>query len=427
MDHALTCALWRKKSCAKGRNGCDDAWKKNCGSKPQLFPPTEKKPLQSVQHRKLTIKTMAGDIVLPAEYGRDVDTGRMVMPLREQLGLEGRQPMSPALEDRLCHLAVAATSYERAAEVARRFGIATDDSQLQRLVQRVGERAIAQEEERVSLAFDLGGGKAVSREAGAGLAGERFSMVLMLDGTMLRNRGVDWGLKPATAPGERVAWHELKAGLVIRLPAIMCGRGAEKFYVASAGEAASIGRKLYAEALRRGLEQAERVYVIADGAVWIWRLAAEHFPEGVGTLDFYHASEHLWVLARSLFGESGSAAQAWVEPLLHNLKHGGGEDLLSLLERLVQSPDASWDAAQREVLRRESNYFHSHAEHLDYSRARREGMPLGSGAMESACSQLQGRFKRPGQFWSPSGEQHLLALELAWRNGDWPKLWAMAA
>ena len=43
-------------------------------------------------------------------------------------------------------------------------------------------------------------------------------MVLMLDGTMLRSRGQDWGMKLASAPGDRVAWHELKASLVTRLP-----------------------------------------------------------------------------------------------------------------------------------------------------------------------------------------------------------------
>jgi hypothetical protein len=72
---------------------------------------------------------MFGDITLPAAYGRDPTSGKMVMPLREALGLHGHQPMSPVLEDRLRHLAITATSYERAAEVARRFGIATDDSQ----------------------------------------------------------------------------------------------------------------------------------------------------------------------------------------------------------------------------------------------------------------------------------------------------------
>ena len=261
------------------------------------------------------------------------------MPLRERLGLEVHQVMTPVLEDRLCHLAITATSYNRAGELARKFGIATDDSQIQRVVQRIGERAEAQAEERVSSAFDLQKRKEVVREAELECKKKPFSLVLMLDGTMLRTRGVDWGLKPASAPGERVAWHELKAGLVIRIPESSSGKRQElaKYYVADAGGPEAIGRKLYAEALRRGLEQAKGVYVVADGAAWIWRLAEEHFPESSGTLDYFHASEHLWALARSFCKDNEDAVRAWVEPLLKTLKYRGGEELVPVLEELLKT------------------------------------------------------------------------------------------
>ena len=377
------------------------------------------------------------------------------MPLRKQLRLQDYQSMSPILEDRLCHVATNTTSYERAAETAKLFGISTDDSQIQRLVQRMGKRAEAQVEQRVSRAFDPKGNKEMIHEAKLELRGKgAFSMVLMLDGTMLRRRGENWGLKPASAPGERVAWHELKAGLVIRIPASAAldaskpqdtamapgapadpkrkgGRKRKKlpkYYVASDGGPEVIGRRLYAEALRRGLEQAKRVYVIADGAVWIWRLAEEHFPGSVGELDFYHASEHLWALARVLHDGKEEAARAWVAPLLQNLKYRGGGELLSLLEELLKTSEKKkLSAEQHESLAREATYFHNHKSRLDYPRAKRDGVPLGSGSMESACSQLQGRFKCPGQFWSRLGERYLLALDLARRNRDWGEIWAQTA
>jgi hypothetical protein len=52
-----------------------------------------------------------------------------------------------------------------------------------------------------------------------------------------------------------------------------------------------------------------------------------------------------------------------------------------------------------------------------------QGCPNGSGAMESFCSQLQGRFKRCGQFWGSAGMADLLALDVARRNFDWDALW----
>ena len=38
---------------------------------------------------------------------------------------------------------------------------------------------------------------------------------------------------------------------------------------------------LYQLAVQCGLEQAEQVVVVGDGAPWIWKLAAEHFPDAV--------------------------------------------------------------------------------------------------------------------------------------------------
>ena len=363
-----TCGKSKHKFWQKGKNGCDGEWKTCSKKEPRLFPPEARGSLQDVQRRELTLKTLTGEIVLPADYGRDRASGQRVMPLREKLGLQEHSSLTPVLEDRLCCLALTAPSYEKAAEVARQFGISTDDSQIQRLVQRRGERAQAQAEERVARAFDLQGNREVVREAARELKGEPpFSMVLMLDGTMLRSRGKDWGLKPASVPGERVAWHELKAGLVIRLPESSPDgprRELAKYYVASDGDPESVGRRLYAEALRRGLEQARRVYVIADGAAWIWNVAAEHFPGSGEVLDFYHASEHLWALARALWGEEGDAARSWVTPLLHTLKHRGGESLLPVLEELLRAAAGKGDAEPCKTLKREAAYFRRHESRL---------------------------------------------------------------
>ncbi len=41
------------------------------------------------------------------------------------------------------------------------------------------------------------------------------------------------------------------------------------------GDPYEFGRRLYAEALRQGLNQAQKIYVVADGGVWIWNLVAD--------------------------------------------------------------------------------------------------------------------------------------------------------
>ena len=106
------------------------------------------------------------------------------------------------------------------------------------------------------------------------------------------------------------------------------------------------------------------------------------------------------------------------------------------LEHLPVEPDSeeqtlddlpAWCAQhQRRVppeVKWEREYFASHRQHVHYQAMAARGCPVGSGAMESFCAQLQGRFKRCGQFWSEHGLADILALDVVRRNLDWDALW----
>ena len=77
--------------------------------------------------------------------------------------------------------------------------------------------------------------------------------------------------------------------------------------------------------------------------------------------------------------------------------------------------------------RRESEYFKGHVEHMDYRTARREGVPMGSGAMESQCSQNQNRFNRRGQFLSKEGFASFLEAYVWYTNDELKYLYRQAA
>lgn len=99
-------------------------------------------------------------------------------------------------------------------------------------------------------------------------------------------------------------------------------------FVAAREEAQVFGPRLLAEAARRGaldvvdwaggrvgpgVAQLRRVRVVADGALWIWGLADDHFAERVEILDFFHAAEQLTTVAHLAFGEGTAEAKAWAE------------------------------------------------------------------------------------------------------------------
>jgi hypothetical protein len=371
-----------------------------------------------------------GKVTVETVYGRDAQTGQWLSPIRELWGLGAHETMSPVLEEKVCYTATMTNSYEKAEQVAAKWGTAVDDCVVHAHVRKAGERAMALDEARVERALSVETRAEVVAEAGRDLPPQGFSLVIMMDGTLVRERGPDWGLKPRKIKAERVEWHELKGAIVYRLgdrAETQSGRGAllDKYYVAYRGEPHDFGRRVYAEALRRGLNQAKRVYVIADGAVWIWKLVEDRFPDAIGGLDFFHASHHLWAIAHDQFGEGSAEARAWVEPLLHQLKHGGEAGVLRTLEDLLELCEET-SRGPSETLEREVRYFQTHREHIHYQELERQGCPIGSGAMESTCSQFQDRFKRTGQFWTLRGEQHLMTLDVARRNNDWDEIWAAA-
>jgi hypothetical protein len=331
------------------------------------------------------------------------------------------------LQDRVSYTAVETDSYERAAKMASKWGTPLAASTIHKHAQRLGREAALQTKAREEQLMTA----ATQAQAVAPLPNglELFCLVVMMDGFMARERGTDWALKPPEAKGARVAWHEVKAATIYRVDQVAqkaSGRRQilQKFWVLAPTQTPpqEFGRAVHAEAIRRGMGKAQFIFVLADGAVWIWNIIEDRFISCLKGLDFYHASTHLWAVAHELFPEEAKA-KAWVEPLLHQLKHGQEADVLNSLEALPAQRQTA-DQPLSELLQREIAYFQTHREHLHYQELAAKGSPIGTGAMESTCGQLQTRVKRTGQFWKPAGLANMLALKAALQNDDRSALWS---
>ena len=383
--------------------------------------------LQEARYETVTLETCAGTVRLRAHYGRHPKTRQWQHPIRLLWGLQPHQRLSPQLQDRVSYTAAETDSYERAAKMATKWGTPLAAATIHKHAQRMGREAALQTQEREEQWMTA----ATQAQAVAPLPNglELFCLVVMMDGFMARERGTDWALKPPEAKGARVAWHEVKAATIYRVDQVAqkaSGRRQilQKFWVLAPTQTPpqEFGRAVHAEAIRRGMGKAQFIFVLADGAVWIWNIIEDRFISCLKGLDFYHASTHLWAVAHELFPEEAKA-KAWVEPLLHQLKHGQEADVLSSLEALPAQRQTA-DQPLSELLQREIAYFQTHREHLHYQELAAKGSPIGTGAMESTCSQLQTRVKRTGQFWKPAGLANMLALKAALQNDDWSALWS---
>jgi len=383
--------------------------------------------LQEARYETVTLVTCAGTVRLRAHYGRHPQTRKWQYPIRLLWDLQPRQRLSPQLQDRVSYTAAETDSYERAAKMATKWGTPIAASTIHKHAQRMGREAALQTKEREEQLMAA----ATQAQAVAPLPNglELFCLVVMMDGFMARERGTDWALKPPEAKGARVAWHEVKAATIYRLDQVAqkaSGRRQilQKFWVLAPSQTPpqEFGRAVHAEAIRRGMGKARFIFVLADGAVWIWNIIEDRFMSCLKGLDFYHASTHLWAIAHELFPEEAKA-KAWVQPLLHQLKHGQEADVLNSLQALPTQRQTA-NLPPSELLQREVAYFQTHREHLHYQELAAKGSPIGTGAMESTCGQLQTRVKRTGQFWKPVGLANMLALKAALQNDDWSALWS---
>lgn len=363
-----------------------------------------------------TLMTAAGVVTVRAPYGYSTHAHRWLCPAREHWGLAPHQRLSPEFERRLTFTAAQTGSFEKAAVLAEQWGSRISDDAIHALVQRVGARA-----EGTPPPPPL---KAPAEPD--------FSLVIMMDGWMVRQRGPQWGAPPESLNPVRVGWHEVKSAVIYRLEhraENQSGRGLllEKKVVASAPQTQPLefGAAVQAEALRCGLARAQEVLIVADGAVWIWGIIQDRFATATKTLDFYHCSQHLWELAHHLHPGDPQAARQWIEPLLQSLRHDPQHRVVETLEELLgPSPESPSEKNPPDpALATKVAYFRTHRDHLNYAALADRGAPIGSGSMESQCSQFQDRLKRRGQFWSPAGLRHILALDVAVKNRAYTHLW----
>ena len=209
----------------------------------------------------------------------------------------------------------------------------------------------------------------------------------------------------------------MKIGSVYETPQTINGLANDIRYTGGFHNCEHFGKKLYVLALRRGLKTADTVIFIGDGAKWIWNLARYHFPEAIQIVDFYHATERLWALSRTIYGEGTKTCKDWAKKRVKHLLKGKVELIINSLCEL-DSPDFG------EEIRDNITYFTNNKERMRYDQYRKRGYHIGTGTVESACKHVVGqRLKQAGMRWSVKGADAILQLRILWKNGEWSRFW----
>ena len=321
-------------------------------------------------------------------------------PLDEELALLPGG-LTPHAHECLVRLGVWLPSFEQAAKLlAATLRVKVSEATTRRQTEAAGDAYEAvQEQEVARIEHELppcpGGGAKLQVSA---------------DGAMVPLVGGEWAEVKTVVIGE--------IGEVVQADGERGVQTKNLSYFSRMVEAQHFNRLALGEIHRRGVETAAQVAAPADGAEWVQRFVDFHCPEAVRILDFPHAAERISAVGQVIFGQGDAQTSAWLDHQLHQLKHAGPAELLAELRRLqTEHPEVA-------VLTDNLAYLEKREPHLHYPTYQAQGLPIGSGAVESAHKVVvAARLKGAGMHWASEHVNPMVALRNLVCNDRWAEAW----
>lgn len=225
------------------------------------------------------------------------------------------------------------------------------------------------------------------------------------------------------------SWREVRTlaiGTVERGSESGAVRCTDCSYFSRLAEAAVFTEQATGEVHRRGVETAAVVAGVSDGAPWCQTFLDTHRPDAVRILDCAHAAQRLRTVADAVWGD-GEPAAIWAAEQRRELRDGDPVAGLAAIQALPVAASADPALAaqvQAEVL----GYLGPRREQLQYATFRAQGLPIGSGIVESATKLVvEARLKGAGRRWAEANVNPLLALRGTLCSGRWSEAWTAIA
>jgi len=364
--------------------------------------------------RDKTFTTALGDMVLGRAYYHCEECQAGFCPRDYALGFAGTS-LSPAVA-RMNGQAAAMVSFEETHELLRDLaGVEVSTKQVERSAEALG-RDIGEDEKRVVDPPTIGAPVAPT-------------MYLGMDGTGVPMRSAELLDRKGKQPDSSSKTREVKLvtvwsaenrdeqGFAVRDPgSVTYSAAIESAAHRDLDQApAQFARRVEREALRRGFDATGRQVVLGDGALWIWNLADQYFPNAIQIVDLFHAKQHLFDVAKAIFGVTSDLAKHWGKQRRDELDDGNLEGVLAALRVHAGAID---DA------RKCVDYFTRNGSRMRYPEFRAQGLCVSTGVVEAGCKLAVGtRCKRSGMHWTVAGADAIIALRCCKLSGRFEDFW----
>jgi hypothetical protein len=344
------------------------------------------------RNRVRNFLTIAGELRLSRNYHYCTKCGRGFYPRDLELKLPEEGEVSDAMERRILDFGVNTTFEEAAQRWVIHYPFSISSNLVRRVVDRVGRRCEA--------AFS-----ALSLQQACRSSPEQPAKALVVagDGSMLLTR--------------EESWKEAKVAVVARADSVIRDKSqstiSDARYVAVLG-----GQDEFRTALKAALDaeladDVMKIVWLGDGARENWTLAEELCPFAIQVLDLMHAIQHAMDFGKLVLGEHHGLLHAW-EARIDSLILAPSPDAL-IRELLDCLPFLAEE--QLEPLNRLVGYYRRNDKRMRYTEFLAEGLPIGSGIVESAHKHvLQVRMKQAGQRWAVIKGRRMVQLRAAYRT-----------
>jgi len=337
--------------------------------------------------------------------------GTGVYPLLDQLGINGR--CTPALRLLIARAVCEANSVTSARDLMASGGVEVDHKAALRLTYRVCDDALRARKEAI---------RETTRGADVGPFAGRPVVAAVDGGRVNTRRRVAGRRRKGGRQHFETEWREPKVLTIYVLgPDGRRDRTVPAVIDGTLGDADAVFELLGYHLLRLGGRHAAEVILVGDGAPWIWNRANSlrerlEIPPGAfrEVVDYFHVVERLGDIATAMPSWTEDMRQAWLKVQKDHLKAGRVEAIESNLHSIgTRTPEMTADP----------QYWGRNRERMRYASLRAEGVPVGSGAVESAVRRVINlRMKVASIVWEEGHAEGILHLRAHAKSGRWHEL-----
>jgi Uncharacterised protein family (UPF0236) len=256
---------------------------------------------------------------------------------------------------------------------------------------------------------------------------ENVEKLLKAKGCAVMVAEVDGCMLPIVTIGEaegdkrkqkKLHWKEARLALAHEL-----GNATPQFAATFGVSADEAGQSLLNCAVAAGFGTQTQLHSVGDGATWIADQVDNKFgTQGSFLVDFYHVCDYLAAAAKVC---ATNDSKVWIETQKKLLKNNDYKLVIKNLNPHLEGDDIEESNAPVRACHR---YLSNRTDQLDYKSAIENGLPIGSGEIESAHRYvIQARLKLPGAWWKAANVGTMLTLRTVRANGKWDDYWGNLA